>query len=275
MKWFMVAASLVCGSWMCGACISRLDRSCFAIANQYGFEEVCFKTENFVLYGVVKRENQSQDILTVYIEGDGAAWHRKGELACDPTPRQPLALWLALRDPSAKILYLARPGQFLRDKDPYCQSAYWSLARYSEKVVRAFTVVIDRIKKRMQVHKIGLVGYSGGGVIAALLAARRDDVVWLVTVASNLDHQLWCAEHKVTPLKDSLEPKKFGEELKHIPQIHFVGGRDKIVSQKVVQSYVDAMPDKTLIKIVVKEQFDHHCCWQKVWPELLKTIPGR
>lgn len=276
MKWTMFAALLVCCFWISGACInSRLGRSCFEIATQCGFKEVCFKSEDFVLYGAVKTGSQTQDILTVYLEGDGAAWRRKGELACDPTPRQPLALWLALEDPSAKILYLARPGQFRKSKDPYCQPAYWSLARYSEKVVRAFVEIIDSVKKRMQVHKIGLVGYSGGGVIAALLAARRDDVVWLVTVASNLDHRLWCAEHKVTPLKDSLEPKEFGMKLKNIPQIHFIGGRDQTVSQEVVQSYINAMPDKKLIKIVVEDQFDHHCCWQKVWPELLKMIPGR
>ncbi len=276
MKWFVTVGFLVCSTLMLLACIHfKHNRHYFEVALQAGFEEVHFKTEEFILYGAVKTENCPQDTLTVYIEGDGAAWHRKGELACDPTPKQPLALWLALKDSSARILYLARPGQFQRNEDPHCRSAYWSLARYSEEVVRAYTAAIDRIKKRVQVHKIGLVGYSGGGVIAALLAARRDDVVWLATVASNLDHRLWCAEHKVTPLKDSLEPKKFGAKLKNIPQIHFVGGRDQIVSQEVVQSYVDALPDNKLVKIVAKEQFDHHCCWQSVWPGLLKMIPGR
>ena len=276
MKWLVVAGLLVCGSFMLVACSHyEFGRHHLGIAAKAGFEEIRFTTTDFIVYGAIKTEKRPSNTLIVYLEGDGSAWRQKSEPARDPTPRKPLALWLALKDPAARILYLARPGQFQRAEDPQCRLAYWSLARYSEKVVKTFNTIIDRVKKEMQVQKIGLLGYSGGGVLAALLAARRDDVCWLATVASNLDHKLWCAWHKVTPLKDSLEPKKFTDTLQKIPQIHFAGGRDQIVPPEIIQSYVDAMPKKKFIKISIEEQFDHHCCWLKEWPRLLKMIPGR
>lgn len=276
MKWLATVGLLVYGLWMLAACAQyRQGQRYFDLASKAGFSEIRFSNEEFAIYGALKHEDRVAEILVVYLEGDGAAWRRKGEPAPDPTPQQPLALLLALEDPAAGVLYLARPGQFQRAEDPHCRPAYWSLARYSETVVKAYSLIIERVKRRKQVQKIGLIGYSGGGVLAALLAARRDDVVWLATVASNLDHRLWCAEHQVTFLRDSLEPKNFGDRLENIPQIHFIGGRDQIVSQKVIQSFISAMADKKSVELVVMKGFDHHCCWQKAWPGLLEMIPGR
>ncbi|MBN2808862.1 MAG: hypothetical protein JXR80_05145 [Deltaproteobacteria bacterium] len=180
---------------------------------------------------------------------------------------------MAIKDPADKILYLARPGQFLQSKDPQCQSCYWLKAeRYSEKVIKAYMIVIDLVKNEQKVKKIALVGYSGGGVIAALLAARRDDILWLATVAANLDLQLYCSQHQITPLDDSLKPIDFTATLQKIPQFHFVGGRDQIVPPEIVQSYINAMPEKKFVTMITKKKFDHHCCWEKEWPQLLNWI---
>ena len=276
MKAPIAAILLACSFCMLSACShTELNQRHFENAAEFGFEANRFTTADFIIYGATKTEKSSSDTLIVYIEGDGSAWRRKDEPGRNPTPRNPLALWLALKDPAPKILYLARPGQFQRAGDPRCLSSYWSLARYSEKVVKTFSTIIDRVKKEILVQKIGMVGYSGGGVLATLLAAYRDDVCWLATVASNLDHKSWCVQHKVTPLKNSLEPKKFADKLQNIPQIHFAGGRDQIVPPITIQSYIDELPKKDFIKIIVEEQFDHYCCWQKEWLRLLRMIPGR
>ena len=272
---FVASVLLVLGSIMLTSCSHYgSGRSQFDRALKTGFTKIRFMTKDFVIYGAIKNEVSHQDNLVVYIEGDGAAW-RQNKIPADPTPKQPLALDLALADPAPEVLYLGRPGQFRQIDDPQCRPVYWSLARYSEEIVAVFSKLVDVVKKRCHAGKIGLIGYSGGGVIATLLAARRNDVVWLVTIASNLDHELWCREHNVTPLKYSLEPKKFAEKLQKIPQVHFVGGQDRIVARRVVQSYVNSMPESSSIRIVVEEQFDHHCCWREAWPDLIKMIPGR
>jgi hypothetical protein len=43
-------------------------------------------------------------------------------------------------------------------------------------------------------------------LVASLVAARRHDVVRLVTVAGNLDHLAWTTLHGVSPLTGSLNP---------------------------------------------------------------------
>ena len=56
-----------------------------------------------------------------------------------------------------------------------------------DKVVRVSKQAIDTLKQQFQSEEIVLVGYSGGGAIAALVAARRADVADLISVAGNLD----------------------------------------------------------------------------------------
>ena len=124
-------------------------------------------------------------------------------------------------------------------------------------------------QKTFPYTKIGLVGYSGGGAIAALIAARRPNVAWLVTVAANLDHKYWTNLHNLTPLSGSLNPADYAARLQSLPQLHLVGGKDTIVPPQVSQSYVNKFTDTSHIKVRRMTGFDHECCWVKVWPQLL------
>ena len=49
-----------------------------------------------------------------------------------------------------------------------------------------------------------------------------------VTIAAPLDHAAWTAQHNVQPLVGSLNPAD-SQELRKIPQVHFLGGKDTIV----------------------------------------------
>ena len=142
--------------------------------------------------------------LIVYVEGDGRVARTRTKLAKDPTPRQPVALSLALADPSPAVLYVARPCQYLNEEQlALCHPRYWALARYADEVIAATSEVVDWALESTSNPgaRLGMVGYSGGGAVAALVAARRDDVDWLVTVAGLLDHQKWTAMHELTPLR--------------------------------------------------------------------------
>ncbi len=56
--------------------------------------------------------------MVVYIEGDGRAYVNRRTPSNDPTPGNPMALRLALADPSLRVLYLGRPCQYTRGGEP-------------------------------------------------------------------------------------------------------------------------------------------------------------
>lgn len=212
--------------------------------------------------------SRTTDTLTIYIEGDGFAWKTRFVPTMDPTPDDPVALKLALGDRHGSVAYLARPCQYTIDIDrSLCRPIYWTLARYSEQVVRSMDEGVSTLKAQYNARRVRLVGYSGGGVIAALLAARRNDVAQLITIASNLDIDYWTRLHGVTPLRDSLNPAKL-KSLADVPQIHFVGADDKIVPRAVVESYLRSIGLDGGDSLHSIAKVDHQCCWPEIWPDL-------
>ncbi len=208
--------------------------------------------------------------LHVYIEGDGHAWHRRHQLSSDPTPRDPVALRLAAKDKSPSVLYIARPCQYLDESELRdCDPKYWSSHRYSEAVVGAVDETITQLIESTNVSAVALFGYSGGGAIAALLAARRDDAVSLVTVAGNLDHVAWTSHHEVAPLSGSLNPADIATKIAHLPQVHFVGDDDTIMPRAVADSYKAMVPQSNRVTIQTLSAYGHRCCWEEVWPDPL------
>ncbi len=207
--------------------------------------------------------------LEVYIEGDGLAWRSKRRLSDNPTPVDPVALRLAARVTDGPVLYLARPCQYSDDVERRrCAPALWSAQRYSETVVNAMNRAIDTYVATTGATNLTLIGYSGGGVVATLLAARRDDVRFLITVAANLDHETWTRRHGVTPLSGSLRPIEYARQLGRIPQVHYIGQQDRIVSTAEVQGYLDRLEGGAPATLRIVPGADHDCCWVKQWPEL-------
>lgn len=223
-------------------------------------------TPVFSLQAYYPRSLENAETLTVYIEGDGLAWVGSTTISFDPTPIDPLALKLAIRDPRAAV-YLARPCQYTSaGRNLECQPKYWTSHRFAAEAVDSISAAIDALKTRFDASRLVLVGYSGGGAVAALVAARRHDVDRLITVAGNLDHYAWTTAHRLSPLVGSLNPSDFAASLLAIPQVHFVGGKDKVVGESVAQSYADQFPPSHRPRIVVMPEFDHHCCWVEYWP---------
>ena len=202
---------------------------------QNNFDKVYVKTSNFELL-TCQKINKPGAILRIYIEGDGNAWKTRTVLSDDPTPRNPLALYLAMEDSSQNIVYIARPGQFPKDGYEKVDSVYWSDKRFAKEVIESFNEVIDKIKKNAKANKIELIGYSGGGGIAVLVASGRNNVVSIRTVAGNLDHQALCKYHKASLLEGSLNPIDYAIRVKDIPQRHFVGSKDNIVPPFIVHA---------------------------------------
>lgn len=194
----------------------------------YDFEPVSFNVPPFTLSGLLKGRPRSSAELVVYLEGDGRGVIR-GQVSQDPTPSKAMGFELAKSDPSAAVLYLARVGQFQPAQTGKKYQQYWSNKRLSEESVQAANHAIDQAKTRIGAQRIHLVGYSGGGGLAVLLAERRQDVVSLATVAGLLDINWWVREKNFQPLTGSLNPADQAAHISHIPQVHFYGAEDSII----------------------------------------------
>jgi len=258
---------LLCGAAGCTGPAPRSENS-LAQAAGTGFTREVLQAGGFDLLTLRRTRPGAGDILTIYIEGDGLAWWRRTRPAADPTPKHALGLALALKDPDANVLYLARPCQFQpRPLPETCRPALWTSERYGEAVIAAMNEAINQVAKDFE--RVALVGYSGGGSVAALIAARRDDVAWMITIGANLDHARWTDLHHVTALTGSLNAADFAGAVQRIPQVHYLGGRDDIVPTPVVESYMAGMTDHSQASIRIEAEFDHECCWVEAWPRLL------
>jgi len=143
------------------------------------------QTDTFTLTSFHRLTRASEN-LVVYLEGDGYAWVSRRSPSANPTPHNPVALRLAALDPSANVAYIARPCQYTDlELDRFCERAYWTDRRYAEEVVAALDQAIDQLVDQVNAPAVHLVGFSGGGGLVVLLAARRSDVASLRTVAGN------------------------------------------------------------------------------------------
>lgn len=230
-----------------------------------GFRAETVAAGDFVLFSMLRGAG-GEAVLPVYIEGDGAPWPSMFRPPRDPTPPKPLALALAARDAAPAAAYLGRPCQYL-DAAPRrdCDVAYWSSRRFAPEVVDAMDRAVSRLKQRAGAQRVRLVGHSGGGVIAVLLAMRRDDVAGLITVAAPLSLSAWTAAHGLSALERALDPL---DQAAAPPagSVHFAGGRDEVVPPAIIEGFVRRRGGR----LEVLAEFDHDCCWARDWPILLR-----
>lgn len=255
----------------CGSVFASRHELAQNIAASHGWQQRIFFSSTFDLTGYVSPARQGSKTLTVYIEGDGLAFENRNTVSRDPTPNDPFTLGLAVQNPVQPTLYLARPCQYTT-KRRNCSPAYWTSHRYAPEVVLAMNGAIDSYRQEIGAKEVVLVGYSGGGVVAALLAARRPDVSALITIGANLDHAYWTRMDGLSPLNGSLNPAEEAERLTEIPQWHFVGADDTVVAPPVVRAFAARFPSSQKPTVRVIRGFDHECCWQDIWPRLLGDI---
>lgn len=247
------------------------------MANAGGFHAINFYTDPFILHGFLRVVGSSQDKpLVVYVEGDGRAYVNRRTPSSDPTPENPMGMRLAMLDPAPNVLYLGRPCQY-NDPVEACPMRYWTLERYAPVVVDSMNQALDLAKERIGASKLHLVGYSGGGAIALLLAEKRQDkgdVLSVTTIAGNLDHAFWTELHGVTPLEGSDNPADAAALVGDLPQLHLAGGDDDIVPPAVARSFMKKLPEGAPAELVVVDEATHTCCWPEIWPGMLRRFSG-
>ncbi len=240
------------------------------VAKEAGWRRQWLRTTDFTIAAYHNGLGGSSKILTVYLEGDGQPWVRIDRISSDPTPPAPIVLSMAVRDLSPKVFYLARPCQYRGGiKEPGCNPIYWTSNRYGEKVTASLNQALDQAKAQARVERLFLIGYSGGGSLAVLLAARRDDVAGILTVAANLDHAAWTAYYGDQSLSGSLNAVDVAAKVLPIPQVHLWGDKDDVVPLSVIKNYTNRLAKGGKSRLKVISGFGHECCWAEEWPRIL------
>jgi pimeloyl-ACP methyl ester carboxylesterase len=119
-------------------------------------------------------------------------------------------------------------------------------------------------------QRLVLIGYSGGGTLAMLLAERLGPVA-VVTIGANLDVDAWARYHDYTPLRGSLDPGRRPPLSAEIFQLHLAGGKDTNVPPDLISPVVTRHPHAEFLVI---RDYDHRCCWEKIWSSILARIDG-
>ena len=266
---------IILTSLICSGCAGKGIKNNLAnsIAKGSNLQPILIPTSAFQLKGYFRFHNPKAPLI-VYIEGDGQAYLHRNMPSANPTPKNPLALRLAAIDLGENILYLARPCQYVDFQlERSCKIPYWTQKRFSNKIIISVNEAIDKMVLKAGVDRIHLVGYSGGGAVAALVASRRKDVASLRTLAGYVDHVSLNRWVGVSPLKGSLDPMKVAPNLKWIPQTHYSGKKDKVIPKWVPQNFIGAVGNKscTFIRLI---NATHTKGWEKAWKNMWSKIPA-
>ena len=254
------------------ACASQLNLAQqLQTANAKAMQLVDIPSHGFVIRTYQRLLDNSAPI-NVYIEGDGFAYINKSQASIDPTPKQAIGLILALADNAPNVVYIARPCQYTLKESSACQVSDWTDKRFSEEMITVVNDALNRVKPANFSQKIVLTGYSGGAAIAVLIAARRSDIASLRTVAGNLNHNAVNEFHHVSLMPQSLNAIDVASQIRHIPQVHFVGGQDKVIPTFIAQQFAQQVG--ACANVIIVKEATHIDGWQEQWLQLVKIKPS-
>jgi len=245
------------------ACASK--KSLQSMVDQHNYQQSTHYSDNFqhIVYANQAYYLNANDTLYVYLEGDGLPWKTPTQISADPDPLYPLALDLMSLNTHPSV-YLQRPCYGFKEMN--CDLQWWTNKRYSQEVVESMLQVLKSISGKYQ--KIILVGYSGGGALAVLMARKLDKVSRLITLAANLNIQKWTDYHGYSPLSGSINPADIVLPAQ-VRQFHFSGQKDLNILPEWVKAFSDKQANSEFILL---QNIDHSCCWLKNWPRIIDQI---
>jgi pimeloyl-ACP methyl ester carboxylesterase len=235
-------------------------------AMTFGFQALEIEAAGFKLTSFTRLTPSADKRLHVYLEGDGRPWERGLFPAADPTTHTSTVLTLMASDPEP-ALYLGRPCYNGHADDPGCSQNLWTGARYGERVVEAMTRALTEFCTLNGYREVVMIGHSGGGTLALLIAERLPQTVAVVTLAANYDIDIWADHHGYQRLNDSLNPAKRAVKT-GIAEWHLLGQRDNNIPPELFQQALRQRPNSN-VQIV---DADHGHGWQTIWPQMLKRL---
>lgn len=238
-----------------------------SFAESKNFVKQLVEADDFVITTYQKITDKNAPFI-FYIEGDGFAFINRYTISDDPTPMNQMLFRLASMDERANIVYMARPCQYTPNElNPKCgKSIYWTDKRMGQEVISAIKKAVDKIRAG---QKYSMIGYSGGGGVAVLIASiDAKDILWIMTIAGNLNLEKFARYHKAFPMTLSLDPIEYVGKINNIPQLHIAGEKDDIVPPMISQSYIKSS-DSLCVKGKVIPDVTHNKGWEEIWREII------
>lgn len=266
-----------------GACGIQTDvkqQTASHIARPAFMVERTIATDSFNLEAW-ERMHKRHDVATIYIGGDtdsqlGNKTTQTGFslFKTDATRRNPVGLHLASRDKADNLAYLYRPCQNIKfPEDKGCEADDWHINRYAPAVVQSYQSALDDIAARYDISGFHLVGYDGGANIAGILAGTRKDILTLRTVAGDLNPR-FIDNNALGPVGTSaVLAVDYARALSQIPQHHFIGAADQIITPGTYHSYRQAVGLSDCMHYSVIQDADHTNGWVEKWGQLSMIIP--
>lgn len=240
----------------------RIDQ----LAAQAHLQRDVIQVGSFKTIAYEQRSSARDGPFVVFLEGDGVPWLRGVTPSTDPTTRDPLALKLLIQSNVAGS-YVSRPC-YQEVGSSGCTPDLWTNGRYSQQVVDVMVGAIEQVIARNRAKQTVLVGYSGGGALAVLIAERIPAVTTVITLAANLDTDAWTAYHDYLALGTSLNPAR-SERVHSFKEIHLIGRLDSVVPSDTRAAYFTRYPEA---KQLFFDHYTHACCWLEDWTEIGQRV---
>jgi hypothetical protein len=249
------------------------------LADNNGFHRSLVEGAGFQITTYQKINSPSEEYV-FYIEGDGRPFIRNQFISDDPTPYTQTLFNLLTSDHRPNIIYLGRPCQYTdKELNPKCNNnKYWTDWRMNPETVASLKEVIQKIAGN---NNYNLVGFSGGGGMAVLIANHNPKVKSIITIAGNLDIVAFNKYHNVRPslpglskipMEGSLNPIDYASNVKYIPQLHLSGGKDTIVPALIADNFVTKSNSKCVKQEIIPEA-SHTQNWKDAWQTTLHQVP--
>ncbi|MGF1547101.1 MAG: alpha/beta hydrolase family protein [Thiotrichales bacterium] len=258
--WLLLALS---GLSACASVHTHND----AFAQQRGYEVVAVPGLGHTHTAYVKAAGEGGR-WHVYLEGDGLPWIARFFINPDPTVRKPLLMRLMTSD-RAPTLYLGRPCYGGGVEDAACEPWLWTDGRHSAAVVASQIAALRWLGARHGVERIALIGHSGGGALAMLMAAELPEVEAVMTLAGNLNLAEWTGLHHYSPLTGSLDPAQQPPLPARIVQHHYAGGADTNIPPPLTAPVVRR---QACARWEVFDAVTHSGGWETQWPVMLARL---
>lgn len=222
--------------------LALLLSGCSWIApNPSGFISKKIETENLLTFSVWEKEGiESGKHLRIYLEGDG-----------NPNPSDRIALYYAEQDETKNVVYIARPCQWSEDKICKTKPDLYKENRFHPEIIREIEEVVLYLKSKYKAPTVELIGYDGGATVALNLATQMD-VKRVITIAGILDTNAYTRYNDLPEMTDAQNPADKLAILADVPQIHYVGGEDKITPKRGAERFVGKMnhPKSAVVKSI-------------------------